>query len=79
MCVISGGFIFFKSSFYFQKTFTLNENVHLNGYTVFFPSVCVGNAAQLAVDLIISTLEMRKIANIWHVSFSRIGYILTIN
>lgn len=31
------------------------------------PSVCVGNVAQLAVDLLISSLEMRKVATIWHV------------
>lgn len=54
--------------FFPQKSFKLDENIKLNGYTVLFPSVCVGNAAQLAVDLLISTLEMKKIASIWHVS-----------
>lgn len=46
----------------------LEENVSLKGYTVIFPSVCVGNVAQLAADLIISTLELKKIATAWHVS-----------
>lgn len=46
----------------------LDESISLNGYSVVFPSVCVGNAAQLAVDLLISTLEMKKVATIWHVS-----------
>lgn len=54
--------------FVLQKTFVLDDNVHLNGYTILFPSVCVGNAAQLTVDLIIATLEMQKVATIWHVS-----------
>lgn len=46
----------------------LQNNVSLAGYTVIFPSVCVGNVAQLSVDLIISTLELRKVASVWHVS-----------
>lgn len=57
---------------FWQKTFELDENVSLTGYSVLFPSVCVGNAAQLAVDLIISTLEMRRVATIWHVSFEAV-------
>lgn len=51
-----------------QNTIKLDEDLNLNEYTVLLPSVCVGNAAQLAVDLIISTLEMRKVATVWHVS-----------
>lgn len=44
------------------------RDISLAGYTVIFPSVCVGNVAQLTVDLIISTLELKKVASIWHVS-----------
>lgn len=59
-----------------QKTFVLDDNVNLNGYSVVFPSVCVGNAAQLAVDLLISTLEMRKVATVWHVSTVQLNYLV---
>lgn len=58
----------FPLSWMQPKTFVLNENINLNGYSVVLPSVCVGNIAQLAVDLLISTLEMKKVATIWHVS-----------
>lgn len=34
----------------------------LNGYTLVIPSVAVGNVGQLACDLVISSLHMRKIA-----------------
>lgn len=44
------------------------KNISLTGYTVIIPSVCVGNVAQLTVDLIISSLELKKVASIWHVS-----------
>lgn len=50
-----------------QKTIKLDDNVNLNGYTVLFPSVCVGNAAQLAIDLLIATQQMKKCATVWHV------------
>ncbi|XP_031621256.1 proteasome assembly chaperone 2 [Contarinia nasturtii] len=49
-----------------QKTFVFDEKINLNGYSVVFPSVCVGNVAQLAVDFLISTLEMKKVATVWH-------------
>jgi len=44
------------------------RDISLAGYTVIFPSVCVGNVAQLAVDLMISTLELKKVASLWHPS-----------
>lgn len=34
----------------------------LSGYTLIIPSVAVGNVGQLACDLVISSLQMRKIA-----------------
>jgi len=38
----------------------------LTDYTVLFPSLGVGNVAQLSIDLLISTLQMEKIATVWH-------------
>lgn len=35
-----------------------------------FPSVGVGNVAQLSVDLLISTLQMEKVATVWHPSIA---------
>lgn len=32
------------------------------------PSIGVGNVAQLSVDLLISTLQMEKVATVWHPS-----------
>lgn len=38
------------------------ERKSLAGYTFIWPSLSVGNVAQLATDLIIETLRMEKIA-----------------
>ncbi|XP_055374890.1 proteasome assembly chaperone 2 [Condylostylus longicornis] len=45
---------------------TFKEDVDLTGYSVIIPSICVGNVAQLAVDLIIATLEMKRIGSGYH-------------
>lgn len=42
------------------------KEYNLTGYTILFPSVGVGNVAQLTTDLLISSLEMEKIAHCWH-------------
>lgn len=46
----------------------LENGTNLSGYKVLLPSVCVGNIAQLTADLIISTLQMKKVCTFWHVS-----------
>ncbi|XP_019871350.1 proteasome assembly chaperone 2 [Aethina tumida] len=43
-----------------------NKENNLNDHTLIIPSVSVGNAPQLCVDLIIATFGLKKIANIWH-------------
>ncbi|XP_055917412.1 proteasome assembly chaperone 2 [Eupeodes corollae] len=42
------------------------DSINLEGYTAIVPSIGVGNAGQLACDLIISTLKLKRIGNIWH-------------
>ncbi|KAM7342319.1 proteasome assembly chaperone 2 [Cochliomyia hominivorax] len=37
-----------------------------NGFTVIIPSICVGNAAQLACDLLISSKNLKRIGSIHH-------------
>ncbi|XP_013115865.1 proteasome assembly chaperone 2 [Stomoxys calcitrans] len=37
-----------------------------NGYTVIVPSVCIGNAAQLACDLLISSKGLKRVGSIAH-------------
>ncbi|PNF28598.1 Proteasome assembly chaperone 2 [Cryptotermes secundus] len=44
----------------------IQENVNLKGCTLIFPSVSVGNAAQLAVDLLITKIKPQKVGLIWH-------------
>lgn len=36
------------------------------GYTVIVPSICIGNAAQLAVDLLISSKELKRVGTMHH-------------
>ncbi|XP_037041191.1 proteasome assembly chaperone 2 [Bradysia coprophila] len=45
-----------------------NKTCDIAGYTVLLPSIGVGNVAQLSVDLLISTLQMEKVATVWHSS-----------
>ncbi|XP_037948634.1 proteasome assembly chaperone 2 [Teleopsis dalmanni] len=41
-------------------------SLNLDGYTVVLPAICVGNAAQLACDLIISSKSLKRVGNIVH-------------
>lgn len=59
---------YYMKTFYLQTFFNLEDGTNLNGYTVILPSVCVGNVAQLTADLLISTLQMKKVGTFWHVS-----------
>ncbi|XP_055859216.1 proteasome assembly chaperone 2 [Episyrphus balteatus] len=43
-----------------------SDSINLEGFTAIVPSIGVGNAGQLACDLIISTLQLKRIGNIWH-------------
>ncbi|CAG9112708.1 hypothetical protein JYU34_005120 [Plutella xylostella] len=45
------------------------EEHDLNGYTLVIPSVAVGNVGQLACDLLISSLSMKKIASVYSEAF----------
>jgi len=42
------------------------ESFNLKGYTVILPSICVGNAAQLACDLLISSKKLNRIGSLNH-------------
>ncbi|XP_055548960.1 proteasome assembly chaperone 2 [Wyeomyia smithii] len=46
--------------------FKFTKELSFAGYLLIVPSVSVGNVAQLAVDLLIETLKMRKIGLLWH-------------
>lgn len=50
----------------FQNLINFNKTCDVTGYTVLLPSIGVGNVAQLSIDLLISTLQMEKVATIWH-------------
>lgn len=41
------------------------DNEDLNGYTLVIPSIAVGNVGQLACDLLISSLNMKKTASVY--------------
>ena len=47
----------------------LREDVDMIGYTLILPSVAVGNVGQLAVDLLISNLNLRKIGQVLNSAF----------
>lgn len=47
----------------------LPEGLQISGYTLILPSVSVGNVGQLSVDLLISTLGMRRTGRIFDTSF----------
>ncbi|XP_004520689.1 proteasome assembly chaperone 2 [Ceratitis capitata] len=42
------------------------DSIDFRGYTVIIPSICVGNAAQLACDLLIASKEMERIGSLMH-------------
>lgn len=46
--------------------FSFTEEVDFTGFTFIFPSVGVGNVAQLTVDLLIESLQLNKVATIWN-------------
>lgn len=49
-----------------QKTLWKNtDEGNLEGYTLIIPSVAVGNVGQLACDLLISSLSMKRISSIY--------------
>lgn len=45
------------------------EDVDLSGCTLVLPSIAVGNVGQLACDLLISSLDMKKIATVYSPAF----------
>ncbi|XP_058791616.1 proteasome assembly chaperone 2 isoform X2 [Phymastichus coffea] len=47
----------------------LPEGLEVTDYTLILPSVSVGNVGQLSVDLLISTLGLRRIGRIFDTSF----------
>ena len=47
----------------------LQEGLDLSGYTLILPSVAVGNVAQLSVDLLISSLNLKKCGRIFDSAF----------
>ncbi|XP_059621756.1 proteasome assembly chaperone 2 [Phlebotomus argentipes] len=49
-----------------RKMIKLTSSVNFAGNTLIIPSVCVGNVAQLSVDLIVETLKMQKVGLCWH-------------
>lgn len=55
-CTISGS----------SKMFQFTDNMTLKGYTVILPSLSIGNVPQLAIDLIIESLKMKKIGFAFH-------------
>lgn len=48
------------------KFLNLKRDINLSGYTVIIPSVSVGNVGQLTVDLLITSLNLKKVGTIWH-------------
>lgn len=48
------------------KLISFIEPFDFTGYTLVIPSVSVGNVGQLAVDLLITTFNLKKVATIWH-------------
>lgn len=46
--------------------FNFKEEISFEGYNLLIPSVSVGNVPQLTIDLIITTLNLKKISTVWH-------------
>ncbi|KAL0281682.1 UNVERIFIED_CONTAM: hypothetical protein PYX00_002595 [Menopon gallinae] len=44
------------------------ERINLRNYSLIVPSVSVGNVGQLAVDLLINSLGLKKLCYVWHES-----------
>lgn len=49
-----------------QKTIWKHGHGDLKGYTLIMPSVAVGNIGQLACDLLISSLNMKKVSSVYN-------------
>lgn len=52
-----------------RKMIKLLEEISLYNYTLILPSVAVGNVGQLCVDLVISSLNLRKIGSVLSSAF----------
>ncbi|XP_044269355.1 proteasome assembly chaperone 2 [Tribolium madens] len=48
------------------ELFKFKQKPNLEGFTLIVPSVSVGNVPQLTIDLLITTLNFKKAATIWH-------------
>lgn len=48
------------------ELFKFKQKTNLEGFTLIIPSVCVGNVSQLTIDLLITSLNFKKAATIWH-------------
>ncbi|XP_049533940.1 proteasome assembly chaperone 2 [Anopheles darlingi] len=46
--------------------FSFRREIDFTGYTLIVPSVSVGNVPQLAVDVIIETLKLDPVGQLWH-------------
>ncbi|XP_058059948.1 proteasome assembly chaperone 2 [Anopheles bellator] len=46
--------------------FSFKRDIDFTGYSFIIPSVSVGNVPQLAVDLIVETLQLEPIGQLWH-------------
>lgn len=56
----------FSTLIVLQNLINFIKKCDITGYTVILPSLGVGNVAQLSVDLLIATLQMDKVATVWH-------------
>ncbi|XP_975420.2 proteasome assembly chaperone 2 [Tribolium castaneum] len=48
------------------ELFKFSQKPNLEGFTLLIPSVSVGNVPQLTIDLLITSLNFKKVATIWH-------------
>lgn len=48
------------------EMFRVTDNISLDGFTFVLPSLSVANVPQLAIDLLIESLQMKKIGVNWH-------------
>lgn len=49
-----------------MELFNFKENVNLNGFDLIIPTVSVGNVPQLTIDLLVTSLNLKKVATLWH-------------
>lgn len=48
---------------------TVQDDLDISNYTLVLPSVAVGNVGQLTIDLLISTLGLKKVGHLFNSSF----------